>query len=266
LVFTFALVLMFPPIIHNIRFAQLNFIVLLMLLLFWRDRQQMRSGIWLGIAIIIKPFMALLFLYLFVNRKWRVIISTLLTIALTSLLSLIVFGPTTFFDFFISNSVTRLPAWYFAELGNGSLYAIIWRLITRYLGGGSLGLVQPIFISTSVILIAFTGWLVYRLDSTYDEWALAITLSLALLLYPNVGSNYCVVLMAPLLLLWANRKVLLGGIWSVSAFITLESVLLGYNGGWSNFVFISIALSWLVFSALGLLFLLQQRKQQKIAA
>lgn len=266
LAFTFALVLMFPPIIHNIVYAQLNFIVLFMLLLFWRDRQLTRSGIWLGIGIIVKPYLALLLVYLFVNRKWRTITSALLTLSLASLLSLIAFGSTTFFDYFTSNPVIRLPAWFFSELGNGSLYAIIWRLITRYLGSGSLGLVQPIFISASIILIAFTVWLVYQLGSSYDEWALAIILSLALLLYPDVGSNYCVALTAPLLLLWTNRKILLGGIWSVAAFITLESALFGYNSGWNNFVFISIALNWLAFSAFGLLFLLQQRKQSNIAA
>jgi hypothetical protein len=51
LVLTMTLVLMLPSTRNNIQYAQTNFITLLTLLLFWRDRTRFRGGIWLALAL-----------------------------------------------------------------------------------------------------------------------------------------------------------------------------------------------------------------------
>jgi hypothetical protein len=188
-------------------------------------------------------------IYLLVRRQWRGLVGVLIALAATSALSVVAFGPTTFLSYFISNPATKLPSSYFAELGNGSLYAFIWRMSTQYFRNTALA--HPLFFMASIFLVGLTIWLAYRLAPSCDEWALTITLSAALLLYPNVGSNYCTTLMAPMLLLWKHRQEFFRSSWLVAAFMTLVFWFLGYRDGWSNFVFVAIVVNWLVFFVLG---------------
>lgn len=238
-----ALVLLFPPTIFNLRDAQTNSLLLLTLLMFWHERKLPRSGIWLALGIIVKPYLALLLIYVLVLRQWRMFIWSLGTLAVVSLLSMFTFGFQTFVSYFTANPVAKLPSWYFSELANGSLYAILWRAF-----GGS-ALVEPIFIVVALVLTGLTAWLVNRLGVGRSEWALSAILALALLIYPNTGTSYCIVLLASFLLLWTNREKLPGGTWSVAAFAASEALLLNYQYGASNFVFVAILLNWLTLIA-----------------
>ena len=237
-------------------------IVLLFILLFWQDRDRTRGGIWLAIGIILKPYVAVLFLYLVIKRHWRGIGLTLITLAALSLLSLIAFGWTTFISYFTSNPTSKLPPWFFTELDKGNLYAMIWRLIEKFLGESFLGLVLPIFIGISLVLTLVTVWLINQLISVHDEWALATVLSLALFLYPNTGTNYYVTLIAPIFLLWNYKEKMPGGGWSLSIFMALEAAFFAYQRGWSNFVFLGMALGWLALFGFGIVLLMQKRIHQ----
>ncbi|MCC6499784.1 MAG: DUF2029 domain-containing protein [Anaerolineales bacterium] len=245
LFFVTALTLMFPPIINNIWFAQTNFIVLLMLLLFWRDRGLGRAGVWLAISILVKPFTAVLLLFLLFKRRWNAFVYAVSAFVAISLLSLVVFGSATFGSF-LSNPVVKVPSLFFFELDKGNLYAMIWRLMAGSVDKNMVGWAQAIFIGASVVLFLVTLWVVYKLIPFNDEWCIAVIASLGLLVYPNASTNYYSALLPVVFWLWATRRNVPGGVWGIAIFVGLEALLLGYNGGWSNLVFWGSVLFWVM--------------------
>lgn len=250
LVFALLITLLFPPIINNIWFAQINFITLMMFLLFWRDREIGRAGVWLAIGIIVKPFMAILFLFLVFKRQWKACVNTISTLVVISLLSIIAFGITTFKSF-LNNPVVQTPPLYYLELGQANLYAAIWRMAFHYLDENPGRLVDLIFISVSIVLLLCTFWVACKLTPPNDEWRLSIIISLGLLIYPNTSTNYYSVLMPLILLLWIRREMCPGGVWSIAIFIGLEALLFGYHGGWSNLALLGSVLFWVAPIAFG---------------
>ncbi len=69
----------FAPFLELIYVGQINVITLwgLFMLIFWEDTSPILSGVGLGIAIMTKVTPVLFFGYLVVNKKWKVLVSTL---------------------------------------------------------------------------------------------------------------------------------------------------------------------------------------------
>lgn len=101
------------------------------------------------------------------------------------------------------------------------------------------------------------------LRMTHADLALALTLLLALLLYPATLEHYSVLLLVPMLLLWMYRRNLPGGVWGVMTFITLVYGLVGYQNG--NYVFAAIALNWGVLAGIGVWLLVNQTRQPDLS-
>lgn len=238
-----ALVLMLFGTQSTVTYGQTNFLALLMLLLFWRDRSLLRGGLWLAVGIFTKPFLALLLGYLLLRRHWRVLRSTVFVLAALSLLTIMVFGPVTFFSYFRPNHYASLPSWVYTEISNQSLLAVILRH-THYELVHKSPLTQPIFVALSLLLTAIASWLVYQLDKRHEDWALVLTLLLTLLLYPVSQMFYSILLIVPLLLLWKRQQELIFGTWGVVVFITLEYAIMRHEDG--NYVFIATTLTWLI--------------------
>lgn len=240
LMLTAALVLALKTTSMTIYFAQTNFIVLLMLLLFWRERGRRRGGVWLAMGIFVKPILAILALYLVWRRNWRVALSTLVALVFITSLAVIAFGPRTSLSYFTSNSIANYP---YDDAISSSLLAAVLQLRGDV---GSTPILQPLFVILSLALTAITGWLVCRLGPDRADWALSLTLALALLVYPATQEHYGFLLIAPMLLLWARRQELVGGVWGVAGFVSLEYALIR-----SHWVFIAIALSWCASAGIG---------------
>jgi hypothetical protein len=231
----------------TIQYAQTNFLALLLLLLFWRNHMRSRGGVWLALGILAKPFLAVFLLYLVLRKHWRVIISTFVTLLVALLLALVVFGPDTIL-YFTENPNARVPDFQYTEWTNQSLLASILRL-TEYDFSDKSPLTHPIFITLTLVLTGITSWLVYRLDAFYIDWILALILLLSLLIYPASLMFYSVLLIIPILLFWTHRQQLVGGIWSVTTFITVVYALTSYRNG--EFVFIANAFAWFVLAGIG---------------
>jgi hypothetical protein len=247
LALTAALILMLFGTQSTIIYGQTNFLALLMLLLFWRDRTFPRSGIWLALGIFTKPFLALLLGYLLLRQHWRILGNTVFILAALSLLTITVFSPVTFFSYFTPNHYGSLPMWVYTEGSNQSLLAVILRY-THYDFSHISPLTQPIFVVSSLLLTIITGWLVYQLDKNHEDWALVLTLLLTLLLYPVSQMFYSLLLIVPMLLLWMHRQELVLGTWSVVGFITFEYAILSREDG--NYVFIATMLTWVICAAI----------------
>jgi hypothetical protein len=242
-----ALVLLCAATLSTIAYAQTNGIVLLLLLLFWRDRRMLRGGIWLAIGLCVKPIVAFVLLYLLLRRRWRLLGSTLGMLAAIALLTLLVFGPSTFLSYLTTNpAAKKVPYALYVESVNQSLLATVLRATGDSFSGAS-PITQPVFVVLALVLAVITSVLIYRLPANADDWALAFTIPLALLLYPAALVHYSLLLLLPLLLLWRERGQLPFGIGGVVVFITLAYGLIGRGG---NSVFLTVMLSWLALAGI----------------
>lgn len=243
LLFVAALLVMLQPTAGTFFFAQTNFVALLWFILFWRDRNRPRGGIWFALAVITKPYMAFLGLYLLLRGRWRTILVSVGAAVVLCLLSMLVFGTNTFFSYFTSNPMSRLPTFIYNEADNQSLLALILRT-TQY----DISLHSPfsnlIFIVSALLLTAITGWLIYQVDAKYADWGIVFALLLGLILYPTIGNHYLVQFMVLFLVLWGNVNNLPGKQWGVIVFLTVVYVLLAKSVGPTTFL--GIVLCWVI--------------------
>ncbi len=230
----------------TINFGQTNFLVLLLILLYWRDHERPRAGVWLALGILVKLYVVLLLLYPLLRRQWLVLAWTVVSSLLLAFASLLVAGPTTFFSYFTLHPASHLPNWVYSEGINQSLLAVILRNSNR--GLGSHGpLAQPLFLALALLLTCVTSWLVYRLRRRL-EYRLALVLVLTLLLYPGTLVHYTVILLIPLLLLWKFREDFPGGVWGTAGLIAFVYGLIALQQGDSTFA--AMFLVWLVLAGL----------------
>ena len=222
--------------------AQLNFMMLLMTLLALKDRALPRAGLWLGLGIIIKPISAILLVYFLLKKQWKTLITTILVLFGLSILTILTYGLENYVPYFTNNPTTRSPDWLFFESGYQSLFSITVKATNFDFDSGT-PLLQPIFLIPALLLTLFTLVLVYRIKGKDSETVLyALTLIMALLMYPATQVHYGVLLLIPVFILWEHQSIL--GVWPSIGVITLiycGSAL----GGYLFFVFV---FCWLLFA------------------
>ena len=255
LVFSAALVLPLQGTLSTFEFSQTNFLALLMLLFFWRDRSKRWGGVWLAIGILAKPFLTAVLLYLFLRKYWRSLTTAIASLTAMSLMTVIIFGSNTFFSYFNHNNRAELPPLVYTETVNQSLLAFLLRS-TQYDFSHASPFSQPLFIPLSLILMGTTAWIVFKLNQANDDWALIITLLLALLIYPASLYHYSVILIIPLLVFWNNRGRSPFAIGSVTLLISLEYVLMSQYR-----IFIADLILWLILAGIGIRLILRPSLQ-----
>ena len=229
----------------TIGFGQTNFLALLFALLYWRDRQRPRGGIWLALGIVVKLYFVIVLLYPAIRQQWRVLASTAVGSFILAMASLAVLGPVTFFSYFTMHPASRLPAWVYTERINQSLAAVVLRISGQGMENTHL-LTQPLFVALALLLTAVTGYVVHR--ARHDsEWSLALVLVLALLLYPGTLAHYTVILLIPLLLIWNDRDNMWAGAWGTAGLISLIYGLIALFQ--SNSTFAAMLIVWVVLAA-----------------
>jgi hypothetical protein len=234
------LILLLSGTLFTIAVGQINFLVLFLLLLFWRQRRQTWGGVWLAMGMLIKPVLLFVFIYPLVKRLWRVLVGAAVALAVTSIFTITIFGQEMFFSYILANPIAyHMPSYLYTESVNQSLLATILRL-TNYNFGQTSPLIQPLFLTLAFGLTGLTIWLVWRLPETGTDSALALVVTLALLIFPKTLVHYNVLLIAPLLSVWADRGKVWPGIWIVTVFISLIYGLAAFR----DYVFWAIAMSW----------------------
>lgn len=257
-----ALTLTLGATLDTLGVAQINFLALLMFLLFWRNYKSMLGGGWLAMGLIVKPVLAFVLLYLFLKRQWLSILGMVLTLTVLSGVTILVFGPGMFFGYFLDNPiVNNMPDYLYTEIVNQSLLATILR-VTDYNFSDTPPYTQPIFVTLALIIVGVTSFIVYQLPDQQDKinsnWSLALTLSGALLIFPKTLTHYSILLIVPFLLIWQNRDRVPGGFWVVTIFLTIEYIFISL---WGNYIFVGIALNWLVLVGISLERLIKSNKQ-----
>jgi hypothetical protein len=227
-----------PAVRDNIGMGQSMFMVLLMFILFWRDREKPRAGVWLALGILVKPFMAVLILYPLLRRYWRMVGVLIVSLAILSLLTIATFGIETFFSYFSGSVLGRVPLGVYIELTNQSLLSTVLRLEGH--DGLDSPLTHPPFVGLAIALTLFTLWGIYTFINRRPEWAILLILTFAVLIYPASQDMYSLMLIMPMLLLWRNRQNFPGGLWGIIIFIMLEYYLM------ISSAFLTVLLMWIV--------------------
>jgi len=181
------LVLSFMSTLITIFYSQTLYILLFFLLLFYKFRDRPIAGIFLSVAIFIKPFAAILFLY-FIARKQKLsasvfIISSLVISSVTAL----VFGIQPFIEYFFNNPNMRVPESLFVETTNQSLLAELTRQLPD-----NKSVVDIFYYSiSSVLLILFGSLIYYKKDQlNIHNIFFVIILSVGLIIYPSAMGHY----------------------------------------------------------------------------
>jgi len=194
----------------------------------------------LALGVLIKPVCALLMLYVVFRRRWRTLAGAALTVGGASLLTISVFGWHTFAAYFVHSPVARMPTDVYTESMNQSLLAQILRLSYYDFAAGS-PLTHPVFVLLAAGLVAATVFLATR-PTADDDLVLALTIPLALLLYPGTLAHYSVDLLVPLLALWSRRHTVPGGALVAIALLTIEFAVLNAA---DSVALIGNAVAWL---------------------
>ena len=210
----------------NIKTGQTLFLILLLMALFFRDRDKFMAGFWLALGILVKPLIAVFFLWLLLKKRWTSLLLALATLAGAVAITLAIFGPAVFQSYFAID-FSALPASSYIEPENQSLLAWALRIT------GASGPRSVPYMVIALVLVAATVWRIRRLADSRDDIAFAVTLVLGLLVYPGSLRSYSVLLLIPVLILCRERLL-----WPVALAYGLMLPGQGY------YVFFASALIW----------------------
>jgi hypothetical protein len=206
------------PTRNSIGMGQSMFLLMLCFILFWLERKGWRGGMWLALAVVVKPFMAILVLYLLLRRRWAALIGAVISGLVITIFTVVGLGLEQTVAYFVMNPTPRMPPGLYIEWTNQSLLSGILRLIGYSPAMGS-GLTHPLFLASAAALVLVTVGLVLWRKRLSDELALALVTPLAVLLYPASQDMYTMILLLPLLMIWSQRQALRGGVWTAVAII-----------------------------------------------
>lgn len=241
LAFTTAMVLTLRATYSTYAFGQTGFLLLLFLLLFWRDRNRISGGAYLALAMVVKPVAAFFLGWTVLDRRWRSVMATVLVLAGLAAVTALVFGSEVFTSFITSNAVSRMPHSYYSSNINQSLLAT-WVRATHYDFGRGSPLMQPAFIAMILAIAGVTFGMEMKLGRSRSALGLAIGIPAALLIYPQTLEHYSVLLLLPMLFIWTRQQELDVSPVVAVTFLTLEYALVRYREG--RLDFFAILLCW----------------------
>jgi hypothetical protein len=240
--FILALFFMLRATFSTFFFAQTNFIALAFFLLFWHYRKKDWSGVFLALGFVVKPYLALIYLYPVLARRWKQLAVAFISLFGISVISVMAFGMDVFTSYIVGNSLGNMPAYVYSEPVNQSLLAVLLRSPFSQPMTGSV-LSQPLYLGSALIVAVVTllaGLKGYR----NDEWLLVSILFFAFLVYPATLEHYGVFLVIPVLILLkdVNRNWI--GKILVFMFVLTLYFFSGIRSGY--YTFFANALVWMM--------------------
>jgi hypothetical protein len=229
--------------------GQTNFLVLLVLLVYWWRQESKWSGALLGVGMIIKPVVAFVPLFSLSLRRLREIAAMVLSVVALLLLSALPLGTNPVLAYVIRNPILNdMPTSLYFEDMVQSLFGMVLKQtagVRQELSAASLFL--PVL--GTVALMVASLWLMRRIGRTSEPMAFGLAVVTALLAFPKTLSHYAVLLVIPWLILWAEQPRLLG---SFELGAALLAVLFGLANLGGSFVFWAMAATWMSLGVLGL--------------
>ncbi len=232
------LILFFPSITGSILISQTISVFLFFLILILKYPDNWKSGVYLVLLIIIKPLAAIFVLYFLVFKKWKILISFLLTGCLVLGVSILFFGYDSFLAFLKSPPTNRIPLEVFYESTEQSINAILMRLQLKFYGHISFKSIKIITYIFSIVIILITVYASKLMKRKNCGLAFMIFIPMALLIYPNSLNSYAIILI-PVILHFINQKPFNNNI------INLILLFLLYSIGHYSFFLLNLVL-WLI--------------------
>jgi hypothetical protein len=217
----------------TVALSQTNFFLLFFILLIYKNPDNWKAGMFMALAMIVKPIAVIWSLYFIINRKWKPLISMVITGIIILIVTVLMFGMDNFLAFFTSSPALRLPATVYSETINQSMNAVLIRT-SQNLGLDILvAHMNLIVLSISALLFALTCYASYKLRKTDLNASFLIFLPFSLLIYPGCLTHYAVQLL-PLffaMILMKNKTSLLWFtafllVLSVSSFVACFFILI----------------------------------------
>lgn len=205
LLLVFALLLTLHATIETLQLGQTNFLVLVLLLVFWHRRDDWTGGFWLALGMCVKPLFACFALYLFARRAWRSLGVAAAVMAVITLITVAVFGMDVMLTYLRANPSRVVPPWFYTERVNQSLLATLLR--AGLVGPvGRRALIHPLFVLLGGFIVVVSAWVAAKVKAEHSALGLATVVAAGLLLYPATLDHYSVHLVALVLLLWTMRR------------------------------------------------------------
>lgn len=235
--FTIAYTLSFLPIVETIRHGQVNLLVLMLILVSWYflkkpDSHPALVAVPLALAVVLKLYPALLFVYLLTRRKYKIVLWGIGAFLLMTLVSVFFMPESTWSDWFQNVANTGYGSWVRgidpAGLANQSINGFTARL---FLGRGEsvpallpnvlAGKLAPYVLSGIVLLL--TIWAGWRWQN--PENSLDLHISIYLL---------AMSLIAPLS--WEHQLVFV-----LPAILIVVYQLISHHPSWLSMVWVGVA-------------------------
>jgi hypothetical protein len=203
LVIAAALVVMLPPARSTAWFTQTNFMLLLLFVAALRADERPMAGAYVALGATVKPYFLFLLGYFLLKKAYKPIALACSVLVFSVVLCVALFGTEPLSTFVASNPASRVPGYVMSEPINQSLIGTIVRRTTGTLHGSILG--QPVYLAVATLLALVTVGVARR-----ARWhhGLSLFLLLGLLLYPATLAHYSLVIIAPLLALFRDRRAL----------------------------------------------------------
>lgn len=229
LLFFIALLLLFRPLAMTIEYGQTHFMLLFFILMFWHQRQHWMGGVWLALAVLVKPIALILLLYVVLQKKWHIIVSMIGAFVVLFVLAGVVFGTDLLVSFVTNNSVVNdMPAYLYSENVNQSLLGEIIRRTGLDLAVNSP--YSPLYIVIALGLTAITSLCIGLLRRDDADWMLVLCLTLGLLIYPKTLTHYNLMTAISIVLLIRYHRT--PPFNRLSVFVVIVLVFACYSNNW----------------------------------
>jgi hypothetical protein len=196
----FSFIVIFPPTKGIFYLAQTHFFILPIVFLAAKALDHRQVAPLVALTACVKPFGIFLGLVYLVRRQWSAIVFGLLTLTLAFAATAAVFGGGVLLDFVLHNPNAQIPTWLYSEPANQSLSAVLLRNLPLSLPEGSpLG--HPVIFGSLLFFLAGGVAAAHLMPATRFEWAYAVLVVTAVLVYPGALLHYSIYLLLPIFLI-----------------------------------------------------------------
>jgi len=196
-------------------------------------------GVAAGLAVIVKPVLVVVPLWLALRRRGSAFLAALVTVALATATALPLIGPGGLASYRAENPAARIPAGVFSESGAASLYAALLRA-RGDVGSFAGPLHDATFVTLAAVATLVTLGLTLRAQAAGGDLTLGLWIALGLALYPGTGAAYAL-LLVPSAVALARRLPAARGALAAAIAFTLVTLTAAEGPG----TFAAIAVLWL---------------------
>ena len=198
-----ALVMLIPTLFPMFDVTQTVGIALLFAVLFRGDSNPWRCGLWIALAISIKPFLITLLIVPILTRAWRSLSACAASLAALTAAALALISPAGFVTYIHDNPVTRVPGSMYYGMWNQSLLGWLLRFEHREPASLAVGH-ETLYLVLAALIACATVVVCLRLVRINRDAAIAMSLLLGLLVYPQTLFTYTVLLALPIAIVWTQ--------------------------------------------------------------